>query len=68
VDIDTIIARHGVALPSILTAHPHDPPFTYTVGRQDQGRPELIVFGLAPQVAQTLLNELAPRRDLVSGR
>jgi hypothetical protein len=39
------------------------PPFAYTVGRSGAhfGQPELVVFGLDPDTAQTILNDLAER-------
>lgn len=57
-DLDDTIQRHGMALISVFADHPHDLPFTYTVGRHDRGLPELIVFGGTPDEAGTLLNEL----------
>ena len=36
-DIDATIARFGVAVQSVLTDHPYDPPFAYTIGRHLRG-------------------------------
>jgi hypothetical protein len=36
-------------------------PFAYTVGLTAQDRPELLIAGLDPQTAHTLLNDLASR-------
>lgn len=69
-DIDAIIARHGVAVQAVLTDHPYDPPFAYTIGRHLRGDPELIVFGGHHERATALLNELAHHRaagDLAAG-
>lgn len=62
VDIDATIAEHGVFIQGVITAHPYDPPFTYTVGRHLRGRPELILFGPPPGPAAQVLNELARDR------
>lgn len=69
-DLDATIARFGVAVQSVMTDHPYDPPFTYTIGRHLRGDPELIVFGGHHERAATLLNELArhrPASDLAAG-
>lgn len=62
-DLTPIIAEHGHAVLSVQTDHPAESPWSYTVGRADQGRPELIVFGLDPDAATALLNELARLDD-----
>ncbi len=44
--------QHPVPLDELvragLTTHPHDPPFSFTMGLMAEGRRELIVFGLDP--------------------
>jgi hypothetical protein len=40
-----------------------DPAFTYTIGNHLAGKPELIVFGINPEDAQGLLNEISNRAD-----
>ncbi len=59
---DEIIDRVGWAVTAVLPT-PDDPgaPFAYTVGLTAHARPELIVAGLDPVIAQALLNDLAGR-------
>ncbi|MEU5554110.1 DUF4262 domain-containing protein [Micromonospora sp. NPDC047793] len=61
---DHIIDTTGWAVTHVLPTH-DDPdttaPFAYTVGLTAHGHPELITAGLPPEVAHTLLNDLAQR-------
>jgi uncharacterized protein DUF4262 len=56
------ILEHGWAVLSILSeGRRRHPGFSYTIGLWSIGHPELVVFGLAPDRAQTLLNEVSER-------
>ena len=59
---DQLIARYGWAVTAVLPT-PTDPgtPFAYTVGLTEHAQPELVIAGLDPLIAQTLLNDLAGR-------
>jgi hypothetical protein len=56
-DIDAVIARHGVALQAVLDDGPGSPAFTYTIGLFDR-LPELLCVGPPPNVAGPTLNAL----------
>jgi len=61
-DLRDKIDRRGWALVSVFgTAEDPTPPFTYTVGLTAVGHPELIVYGLPPQVAGAILNRAGDR-------
>jgi hypothetical protein len=70
--IGTVIRRHGWAIeyigggccsaPGCDGGDDEGPPFAYTVGLFGLGHPELLAFGLDPDTACSLLNELG---DLV---
>lgn len=51
---------------------PFEPPFAYTVGLFGLGHPELLVFGLSPEMAMSVLNDLGERirrgGDLIPGQ
>ncbi|XVV10915.1 DUF4262 domain-containing protein [Actinoplanes sp. CA-131856] len=59
-----IIDRAGWSVVHVFPS-PDDPsacaPFTYTVGLTTHGHPELLLSGLRPDIAQSLLNDLARR-------
>jgi hypothetical protein len=56
-----LIAKHGWMVQGVFGDDPaHN--FAYTVGLAGKGKPEFIVFGLRPDIAQQLLNELAGRQ------
>ena len=61
-EIEEKIAAHGWAVQGV-GGDDEDPSFAYTVGLADQGRPELVMFGLPIQIMHGLLNDLA-RQDL----
>lgn len=61
-----LIAEHGWAVQAVLplAADPEPAsPFSYTVGLSSPrfGHPEFVVFGLPPEVAHTVLNDLGGR-------
>jgi Domain of unknown function (DUF4262) len=59
---DAIIDRVGWAVVSILPHDPDDPTvFAYTVGLTAHHYPELIIAGLPPHIAHSLLNDMAGR-------
>jgi hypothetical protein len=59
-----IIDRVGWSVVHVFPT-PDDPPtdvtFTYTVGLTAHNHPELVLAGLPPQIAQSLLNDLGRR-------
>ena len=59
---DEHIDRVGWSVTVVLPTD-DDPgaPFAYTVGLTEHGFPELVIAGLAPPIAQALLNDLAGR-------
>ena len=59
---ERLIAEYGHAAIHVF-ADPERglPSFTYTVGLQDRGLPELILSGIPPQAAQIIVNEVAAR-------
>jgi hypothetical protein len=63
---ERIVAEHGWAIQGVLPRADDPapgPPFSYTVGLSGPqfGHPELVVFGLDPDTAQTILNDLGER-------
>jgi hypothetical protein len=58
--MDDMIAKHGWAVQGVFGS-PTSPSFSYSVGLAAKGLPEVIVFGLPPQVAAQFLNELGRR-------
>lgn len=58
--IEEMIAVHGHAVLGIF-ADPQRglPGFSYSIGLQDQGFPELILSGLAPEHARAIINDCA---------
>lgn len=72
--IAEVIRRHGWAIeyigggccsfPGCDGGEDEEPPFAYTVGLFGLGHPELLVFGLDPDSALHLLNELGNRVKL----
>jgi hypothetical protein len=56
-----VVLEHGWAVQAVLGGS-GDPPFAYTVGltRYD-GHPELVMYGLHPDLAHGLLNDLGAR-------
>lgn len=68
-DLDAVIAQHGwavqgvVAEEGVVVAGP--PSWCYTVGLEDRGLPELLIVGLDPRTAQTILNDAA--QHLIDG-
>jgi hypothetical protein len=81
--IKSVIRRHGWAIEYIGSGAccfpgcdggegDDGPPFAYTVGLFGLGHPELLVFGLDPDLAGNLLNDLGERvrmdETLIPGR
>jgi hypothetical protein len=64
-----LIAEQGMAVNPVM-ASGNTPCFAYTMGLHAKGLPELVVFGLPPQVAGGLLYELTAYlvRELAAGR
>lgn len=58
--MDDMIARYGFAVQGVFGSDT-SPAFSYTVGLAAKGVPEIIVFGLPPQVAHAFLNALGRR-------
>lgn len=56
--MEALIAEYGMAVNPVMPSG-DAPPFAYSVGQQPKGLPELIVFGLPPQVAGAMLYTLA---------
>lgn len=56
--LEEVISRLGMAVQPVL---PSDttPGFAYSVGQHAKGLPELIIFGVPPQPAASLLYEMA---------
>lgn len=67
----SVIRRHGWAIeyigggccsfPGCDGGDELDPPFAYTVGLFGMGHPELLVFGLDPDLTSSVLNDLGDR-------
>lgn len=56
------IEKYGWSAVGVMpTIDDPGPTFTYTIGFQEHGHPELIVVGLAPEVAHTMLYGLYER-------
>lgn len=58
---EELIAKSGWMVQSVIG----QPPFGYTVGLSRRGLPELVMVGLPPKTAHTILNAIA--RRLVDG-
>jgi len=56
--LEKAISNLGMAVQPVLPTE-QTPPFAYSVGQHAKGLPELIVFGLHPQVATGMLYALA---------
>lgn len=56
--IDLLVREHGVAI-QLVGAGDGEPSFGYTVGLFLMPHPELILFGLPPDLTKLLLNDLA---------
>lgn len=58
---DHLINTTGWAVTHVLPTNdgPDTAPFTYTVGLTAHDHPELLTAGLSPEIAHSLLNELA---------
>lgn len=54
------VEEYGVSMMSVF-GDESTPQFTYTLGLSKAGLPELIVFGLRPELAQHVLNDIASR-------
>lgn len=54
----SMIGEYGVAI-QYVGGDETSPPFAYTVGLAAVQRPEFLIFGLPPEIAHTLLNDLA---------
>ena len=67
--MEALIAQHGMAVNPVMPSG-KTPPFAYTIGQQPKGLPELIVFGLPPQVAGAMLYTMAGfmEEELAAGR
>ena len=57
------IDAHGFAVQAVFAdAKKHIPGFAYTIGvYETYGHPELIIFGLPPESAHTILNEVVQK-------
>lgn len=55
--IEAKIAKHGWAAVSIFSEE-ETPPFSYSVGLSRLGLPEILVFGLPPDTAGSLINDV----------
>lgn len=53
-----IIAEFGVLIQYVM-GDATEPPFAYTVGLAAKDHPELIIFGLSPDVSRSVLNHIA---------
>lgn len=53
------VAERGWAVPSVVTENPYDIGFSYTVGLEALGQPELIAFGQDPHALADALNTVA---------
>lgn len=61
--IETMVARFGWAIQGVF-ADPAagQPTFSYTVGLyRTHGHPEIVIFGVPPETAKTILNQVAGR-------
>lgn len=56
--LEEVISRLGMAVQPVLASETN-PHFAYTVGQHSKGLPELIVFGIPPHPAASLLHQLA---------
>jgi hypothetical protein len=67
--LEEVISRLGMAVQPVFPTAT-TPPFAYSVGQHAKGLPELIVFGLHPEVSAGLLYELAAHmeREQADGR
>jgi hypothetical protein len=54
--ITSNIASHGLHIQHVMGSE-ESPPFTYTIGMTNIGAPELIVFGLPPEVVHGAIME-----------
>jgi hypothetical protein len=61
-DQQNLIDRYGWSVIGVFpTADEPDAQFAYTVGLTEHGHPEFMIFGLPPQTAHQLLNDMATR-------
>lgn len=56
--LEKVISQFGMAVQPIAPSA-ESPPFSYSIGQHAKGLPELIVFGMPPPIAASLLYELA---------
>jgi len=66
-----VVRRHGWLIqyvggeacsrPGCTCTPTDDPPFAYTIGLFGLAHPELLIFGLSPEVASGVLNDLGER-------
>ena len=54
-----IIAEHGVMVQWVGAGSDGSVPFAYTVGLSVADHPELVIFGLSPEISQGVLNQMA---------
>jgi Domain of unknown function (DUF4262) len=57
ITVRKIVSEHGVMIQAVGGGDSVD--FAYTVGLAEIEEPELIIFGLPPNIAQDILNDLA---------
>lgn len=64
--IEWVIETNGwIAVPVPLSEDPPRPPYTYTIGLEEQwGHPELVIFGLQPVAARGLLGLVVEQLSL----
>lgn len=67
------VGGHECSRPDCSTeVDPLEPPFAYTVGLFGLGHPELLIFGVTPETAASVLNDLGERirggEDLIPGQ
>jgi hypothetical protein len=65
-EIEDKIARYGWVLQGVLPDRKGEYGWSYTVGLEDRDLPELIVTGLPPQTAHTIISRII--RDCDEGR
>lgn len=57
-DMLEVVAKHGMAVQGVFGDDSFPMDFAYTVGLAPHGHPEFICFGVDPQVAQPMLNDI----------
>jgi len=57
-NFEEIVVNQGVGIQHVMASE-NTPSFSYTVGLFEADHPEFIVFGMPPELAQAILNDLA---------